>query len=208
MPVRFTTDQQSIIGTALKADKSAWMQRRQEDENLQKHLLLIHQHGAAFPNAGSVLAALDDVYGRLSALKEVSNPLQLISIVIDIGYHSPRCFPAAAAIVSKLLSLLPNDEQRLAAIHRIRRRLSQLPNNGHLEVWLQRITYNFDPDLPYAEKLCELVNGQPVELWNMSWITDLGLKAAADPSKILSRGRLKVMRPVVPRVEFIVFEAY
>ena len=203
-----TTGAQAVVGSSLKIDKREWMRRRQGDRNLQKHLLLIHYHGTDFPNAGSLIAALDEFYRRLVPLKSVQTPMQLISIAIDIGYNSPRCFPACAAIVSKLLSTLPTKNDKLVAVDRIRRRLAQLPNNGHLEVWLQRISYYFNPKLEYGEKLCGLVEGKAVDLWNNSWITDATLKATADASSIVNRKRLQALRPIVPRGEFGLFMAY
>jgi RNA-directed DNA polymerase len=203
-----TTNAQAVVGSALKLDKREWMRRRQGDRNLQRHLLLIHGHGTDFPNAGSLLIALDEFYKRLVPLKSVQNPIQLISIVVDIAYGSPRCFPACAAIVSKLLSMLETNEEKLVTIERIQNKLRQLPNNGHLEVWLQRISHHFNPTIVYAEKLCSLVGGGKVDLWNSSWITDPKLKATADPNSIVNRRWLKALRPIVRRGEFVVFAPY
>jgi RNA-directed DNA polymerase len=201
-----TTTAQSVIGSSIKMDKREWIRRRQADRNLQKHLLLIHSHGAEFPNGGSLMIALDQFYRRLASRKSTPHPIQLISIAIDIGYNSPRCFPTCAAIVSMLLSKLPTKKEKLAAVDRIRKKLEQLPNNGHLEVWLQRISYCFNPTLTYGEKLCRLVEGKKVDLWNDSWISDSGLKRTVRPSSIVNKKRLKAMRPIVPRREFVVFE--
>jgi RNA-directed DNA polymerase len=178
-----TTGVQAVVSASLKIDKREWMRRRQGDPNLQKHLLLIHCHGIDFPNAGSLLVGLDAFYRRLLARKTLQNPMQLISIAIDIGYNSPRCFPTCAAIVSKVLSLLATRKDKLAAVSRIRKRLAQLPNNGHLEVWLQRISYSVDSKLAYSENLCRLVEGKAATLWNSTWIKDASLAAAVDPSK-------------------------
>jgi len=203
-----TTNAQAVIGSSLKIDKREWMRRRPRDRNLQKHLLLIYYHGTDFPNAGSLVVALDEFYRRLAPLRSVQNPMQLISIVIDIGYNSPRCFPTCAATVSKLLSTLPTKKEKLVAVDRIRGKLARLPNNGHLEVWLQRISYYFNPKLAYGETLCGLVEGKKVDFWNSSWITDAKLKARTDPGSIVNRGRLKALRPIVPRGEFAVFFPY
>lgn len=203
-----TTNAQTVVGSSVKSDKRAWFRGKQRDQNLQKHLLLIHCHGTDYPNAGSLIAALDAFYRRLAPLKVVQNPMQLISIAVDIGYSNPRCFPACAAIVSKLLSLLPTKKEQLNAVERIRSRLARLPNNGHLEVWLQRISYHFDPNIAYGERLCSLVAGKQVEIWNSSWITDATLGAIADPKTIVNSRRLKKLRPIVPRGEFVVFVPY
>lgn len=201
-----TTTAQAVIGNSIKIDKREWIRRRQADRNLQKHLLLIHSHGAEFPNGGSLMIALDQFYRQLASRKSVRHPMQLISIAIDIGYNSPRCFPTCAAIVSMLLSKLPTKKEKLAAVDRIRKKLEQLPNNGHLEVWLQRISYCFNPTLTYGEKLCRLVEGNKVDLWNDSWISDSGLKRTVRPSSIVNKKRLKAVRPIVLRREFVVFE--
>ena len=152
------------------------------------------------------MIALDQFYARLASRKSIRNPMQLTSITIDIGYNSPRCFPACAAIVSKLLSKSPTKMERRVAVDRIRKRLEHLPNNGHLEVWLQRISYCFNPTLTYGDKLCRLVEGKRVDLWNNSWISDTGLKRTVRSSSIVNRKRLKALRPIVPRREFVVFE--
>ncbi|MEW6167776.1 MAG: RNA-directed DNA polymerase [Pseudomonadota bacterium] len=203
-----TTDAQPVIGTAIKRDKREWMRSRQWDRNLQKHLLIIHSHGTDFPNAGSLLVALDEFYKRLVRLRSAQNPIQLMSIAIDIGYRSPRCFPVCAAIVSKLLSMLQTNKEKRRTVERIRRRLAQLPNNGHLEVWLQRISYHVDPKLAYDERLCGLVEGKAVVLWDNSWISNAALKAIVDPQIILNNRRLKAIRSIVPRAEFDVFSPY
>jgi len=203
-----TTVAQPVIGSAIKDDKREWMRGRQGDRNLQKHLLIIHAHGTDFPNAGSLLVALDDFYKRMVQLRSVQNPIQLISIAIDIGYSSPRSFPACAAIISKLVSMLPIKKDKLHAVERIRRRLAQLPNNGHLEVWLQRISYLVDPKLEYDERLCSVVEGKAVDLWNNSWSTDAALKANVAARTVLNKRRLKAIRAIVPRVEFVVFAPY
>jgi hypothetical protein len=91
------------------------------------------------------------------------------------------------------------------AIHKINTKLSQLPNTGHMEVWLQRIGHSFVPGLEYKEKLCRLVKGEPVVLWNSDWITSTKLKAALDPSRIVDRARLRLLKPVVKPKEIEVF---
>jgi len=203
-----TTDAQPVIPSSIKKDKQQWLRSRQGERDLQKHLLLIHCHSTEFPNAGSLLGALDAFYRRLGVVKSVQNVMQLISIAVDIGFNSPRCFPVCAAIISKLLSRLKTKKEKLAALARIHKKLSQLPNNGHLEVWQQRLSYPFDPKADYSECLCELVEGKRADLWNSKWITDKKLKIALDPSKIVNRAQLRKMTPVVPRNEFSLFVWY
>ena len=127
--------------------------------------------------------------------------MQLISIAIDIGYNSPRCFPTCAAIVSKLLSKLPTKKEKLVAVDRIRKGSTNC-----------RITdtsrYGFSPKLTYGDKLCGLVEGKKMNLWNDSWISDTGLKRTVRPNIIVNKKRLKVLRSIVSRAEYALLRTY
>lgn len=200
-----TTGAQLVVSNAIKPDKLAWLRGRQGDPNLQKHLLVIHAHGHDFPNAGSLTVALTHFHERLNLTKRISNPLVLISIATDIAYHSPKAFPVSSAIISKLLSALANKAARVDAIQKIHAKLSQLPNTGHMEVWLQRISHSFVPNLAYKETLCRLVKGDSVVLWNNDWISSAKLKTAIDPEKIVNKAKLRSLKPIVRPKEIELF---
>ncbi len=200
-----TTGSQLVVNSSLKADKRAWLRGRQGDRNLQKHLLVIHAHGVDFQNAGSLVVALTHFHERLSKVKRVQNPCVLISIVVDIAYSSPRTFPVCAAVISKLLSVLKTKTDRVDVIRKIHAKLSQLPNTGHMEIWLQRISHSYAPRLEYKETLCQLVQGKAMEVWNDKWITSGKLKAALDPASIIDKRKLRGLKPVVKPKEIAIF---
>jgi RNA-directed DNA polymerase len=200
-----TTGSSQVVAHSLKPDKRAWFRGRQGDPNLQKHLLVIHGHGIDFPNAGSLTVALTHFHQRLTKTKRIQNPIALISIAVDIAYGSPKAFPVCAAIVSKLLSAIKTNSARINVIKKIHQKLSQLPNTGHMEIWLQRVSHSFEPRLAYTEKLCQLAKGKSVDLWNNDWITAKGLKAALDPSKIVNKVKLRSLKPVVNPIEIALF---
>jgi RNA-directed DNA polymerase len=200
-----TTGAQLVVSNAIKPDKRAWLRGSPRYANLQKHLLVIHAHGHDFPNAGSLTVALTDFSKRLRASKCISNPLVLISIATDIAYHSPRVFPVCSAIISMLLSMLPTAEEKADLIKKIHAKLSQLSNMGHMEAWLQRISHSFVPSLDYKEALCQLVNGESVELWNNAWIDSAALKAAIDPATIVDKEELQKLNPIVSPKEIELF---
>ncbi len=200
-----TLASQQVVAHSLKPDKHAWLRRRQGDRNLQKHLLVIHAHGMDFPNAGSLTVALTHFHQRLSKVKQISNPRVLISIAVDIAYTSPRTFPVCAAIISKLLSVLDTDDERIGVIEKVYSKLSKLPNTGHMEIWLQRISHSMKPDHEYRENLCRLVKGEDVQVWKNDWIKCQKLKEAVDPSKIIQEKKLRALKPVVTEKEIAVF---
>jgi RNA-directed DNA polymerase len=72
-----TTGSLQVVASSIKADKQAWLRGRQVDQNLQKHLLIIHAHGLDFPNAGSLTVALTQFHERLTNATRIQNPLAL-----------------------------------------------------------------------------------------------------------------------------------
>jgi len=194
-----------VVRASIKADKIAWFSRKKSEKSLQKHLLIIHDHALQFPNAGSLSVALQDYYNRLSRVnKLLDEPLPLISIVVDIAYHNPRTYAVCAAILSKLLTFLKNNDKK-SVLEKIRRRFSNIPNTGHLQIWLQRISQPEFQDMQYDEPLCQLVAGDAATLWNLDWISSSGLKQAIDAGSIVDRERLEKIETIIPSEEFELF---
>ena len=173
-----------IITTGIKQDKLQWLFSRQHDRNLQKHLLLIHNHSKKFPGAGSLIGALNDFLKILNQKKTYDSPLPLISIAIDIACNSPRTYPTIAAIIGRLINFLRTDHEKSRVVTRIKDRFSRIPNTGHLEVWLQRISSKFSPNETFDEPLCKLAQKRTSYLWNSSWITSVDLLAALIPFQL------------------------
>jgi hypothetical protein len=201
-----TTGSLPVVSSAIKADKRAWLRGRQGDRNLQKHLLVIHAHGVDHPNAGSLILALTRFHERVNKYRKIQNPVALISIAVDIAYTSPRTFPLCAAIISLLLGQLDDKKKRVEVIKKIYHKLSQLPNTGHMEVWLQRISHSYEPRLAYQKPLCQVVKGKFVSLWNNDWITSAKLKSAVNPTNIVNKTKLKSLKPVIRPKEIALFK--
>jgi len=194
-----------VVRSSIKADKLAWLSRKQSDQDLQKHLLIIHDHSAQFPNAGSLVRALGDYHKRLLVTKKISEPLPLIAIVVDIAYRNPRTHAFCAAVLSTLISHVKTDGQRVALINKIKNRFSQIPNTGLMQIWLQRVTYPFNQSIKYEEPLCRLVAGNPVQLWDSNWITSSVLKKALNSTGIVDKKRLHKIAQVISAREIELF---
>ena len=196
-----------VILASVKDDKLAWLFRRQRDRNLQKHLLIIHDHSMRHPNSGTLDIALNRFYRRLRKVSAHSRPMPLISIVADIAYQNPRTYPISTAILSKLLSFLKSKRKKKKVIEKIRQRFSQIPNTGHMDIWLQRISYQFAPRTDYDEPLCRLVRKKSVEIWNNDWISSKDLLKEIKAEKIIDWIRLKNMPPIVSVDEVELFKS-
>ena len=189
-----------VIQFSIKDDKLNWMFRKQTDQNLQRRLLIIHDHGLEHPNSGSLDAALNKYNRHLRKIVRYDNPLPLVGIVADIAFRNPRTYPIASAILSKLMSLLETDEEK-------RKVVSQLPNTGHMDIWIQRICHSLDPNADFDEPLCKLVSIGSTQIWNNSWIDSPRLKSAIDPKKIISQKTLRQMSPIVSDEEVDLFKS-
>lgn len=200
-----TLTSSEIIRASIKDEKRSWIGRKQCGKNLQKQLLIIHDHGMAYPNAGSLEKSLREFQKRLSGLSKCDQALPLISIVVDIAYRNPRTYPICAAILSKLLSFLGNDDEKKDVIKRIRKKFSQIPNTGHMLIWLQRITLPFAPGEEFDEPLCRLVSGGDESIWNNKWISSKDLKNALDAKQIVDRQVVRSLPPIVPAEEVELF---
>ena len=195
-----------VISSSVKSDKLDWLFRRTGDKLLQKQLLIIHDHCLKHPNSGSVRRALSEFGKQLESAKKTDFPLPLIGIVVDIALRSPSTYPESAAILSKLIELLKNEEQERAIVTKVKDRFSALPHTGHMEMWLQRSSIKFAPDIEYAEPLCRLVSQESPQIWNDDWIDQGSLRDFVDPAKMIDRKKLKEVGRVIPNEEIRLFD--
>lgn len=193
-----------VVRASIKTDKVAWFSRKKSEKGFQKHLLIIHDHSLNFPNSGSLAVALQDYYHRLARVnKFIEEPLPIISIVVDIAYRNPRTYAVCAAILSKLFSFIDEAHKR-GVIEKIQHKFTKIPNTGHLQVWLQRITQPIFDDIKYEEPLCKLASGESALVWNNDWISFKDLKTAV-ATAIIDHQKLSEMNSVVPADEFELF---
>lgn len=194
-----------VVRASIKADKLSWISRKHFERSLQKHLFIIHDHAHEHPNAGSLVVALSDFHKRLTRQKNLNQVMPLIAIVADIAYRNPRTYAICAAILSKLMSCLESPDEKCAVAEKIKARFEQIPNTGHMQIWIQRVTYPLSQDIFYEEPICKVVTGEKIELWNCDWISGKALKEAISPANIIDRDKLTGMGPVITAGEVELF---
>ncbi|MFZ2542493.1 MAG: RNA-directed DNA polymerase [Gallionella sp.] len=195
-----------VVQASIKSDKLGWMASKQSDNTLQKRLLLIHNHAKQFPNSGSLDVALDKYLKRIFKLDSLTEqPLPLIGIIVDIAYRNPRTYSKCASILSKLLSFVATLEEKRTIIEKIRQRFSLIPNTGHMQIWLQRVTLKFSNEINFDEPICKLVAGENARIWNNDWISSKKLKDAVDARKIVDKEKLVKITPVISPQEVELF---
>ena len=219
-----------VIQASIKDDKLGWMVRKKYEKNLQKHLLIIHDHSKQFPNSGSIEVALKKYYKRIlnfsspnkelsvyEYYRQLSNPSflteeasqSLISIIADIAYRNPRTYLICCAILSKLLEFVEDQKEKEKITKKIKKKFSYLPNTGYIDIWLQRATFSFYKELfqddEEPEPICKLVSGENEEIWNNDWLQCDKLKEAVNAEKIIDREKLTEMESVVQPDEVPLF---
>jgi hypothetical protein len=178
-----------VIEGSVKPDKIDWITQKRSNSNLQKHLFLIHRFSQNHPNSGSLVRALVDFYKRIhKRRKAIADAKPMIALVVDMAVNNPRVYSIAVAIISKLISNIGNQAEVNNLLSKINKRFKRVPNTGHLQVWLQRIShFHQGAVITYTEPLCELLRGGNPTIWRNHWISSQQLKNTIDPKRIIDK---------------------
>ncbi len=196
----------NVIKGAIKADKLYWMQQKQTERDLQKHLLIIHDLSLKFPNCGSLSTALKDFYKNLFKLKKMSNSIvPLLSIITDIAHKNPRTYQYSAAIISLLLKFEQNESQKSTLLGKIVKKFKDIPNTGHLDIWLQRVVLGIKGDMDFQESLCKLSKGQDVKIWDISWLQE-SFQNQINVSSIVDKDIIDKLPEIITQDEVALFK--
>ena len=201
-----TKSSNDVLTSVIKEDKTDWNASVQHRKGLQRHISLIREFARKHPHSGSLDKALTRFEARLNKRRKVRNAHEMIAIVVDIAASNSRTYAICAAIISKLLPLLRPKSERKEVLRVIRRRFNKIPNTGHVQLWLQRVTYPQDPKAYYAEPVCRLVAGEEAKIWNSDWITSTSMKKLLDPATMVDAVLLKEMAPTIGPDEVDLFE--
>lgn len=199
---------ENIVSDVIKPDKLYWNEAKQEEKTLQKHLFLIHTLAEKHPNSGSLSTALtkfleDEVYPI--QLFQEENSKVLVSILVDIAFKNPRTYPVITAILSKILSLELRTETIVEILKSIENKFDKIPNVGHLQIWLQRLTIKTDRNKQYTEKLCQKVIKSNTDIWNMSWLNNQTIKDVILNNPIINEQKIDEMEQVIEPNEIKIF---
>lgn len=181
----------NVVEGSIKPDKLAGIELLDLGESnaktIQKQLLRLHSFGQRFPNSGALNKLVSDYHSKIYKMTERPDDLEVqVAIATDIVFVSPRTINAIAAILSRLISLA-SKEEKLKLWEKVRKKMARLPYNGYLEIWLQRVVQPKSVGLPFEsdEKICKIVKGDILDLWDNGWIACQDLKDALEVSKII-----------------------
>lgn len=181
----------NVVEGSIKPDKLAGIELqdlgKSNAKTIQKQLLRLHSFGQRFPNSGALRRLVSEFHTNISAQTDAPEELEIqVAIATDIAFVSPATFPAIAGILSHLISLTLTEEKSVLW-EKVRKKMSRVPYNGYLEIWLQRVTQPKTVAIDFAsnEAICKIVNGEDIALWENSWIASNDLLRALDVTKIV-----------------------
>lgn len=181
----------NVVEGSIKPDKLAGIDLQDLGEanakTIQKQLMRLHAFGRRFPNSGALKRLVGEMHTKIAKQKMTPNDLAVqVAIATDIATVSPATFPAVAGILSHLISVAPQAEKEDLWGH-VQKKMSRLPYNGYLEIWLQRVTKPKTVGLEFVSKepICQIVNGKPEPLWNNDWIQSKHVLKALEVKKIV-----------------------
>lgn len=79
----------------------------------------------------------------------------------------------ALRVASRLLQAIEDAGLRQEIVYKMSCKLKGLHNNSFYQLWLQNMTYESDKETnvcPYDARLCYIVMGKNLPLWNISWL--------------------------------------
>lgn len=186
-----------IITNSIKKDKANILVNNYIVlNNIQKSLFNIRNFSLIYPNSGSLLKLLTEVYEQqIKPLKKKpKNVEQIISILVDIMYRNPKTYNLCVLILSVIFIFLGKTTIN-KDINLISKKFKNLPNTNYIDIWLQRLTIANNIDRKYSCTLCQKIYSE-VKIWNSDW-----LNLEIDESLIINNERIKSISPIIQEEE-------
>ena len=199
-----TFSSRNVVEGSIKPDKLAGIELqdlgKDNAKTIQKQLLRLHSFGQRFPNSGALRRLVGEFHTNISKQTDTPDDLEVqVAIATDIAFVSPATFPAIAGILSHLISLSPIEEKKHLWT-KVRNKMSRIPYNGYLEIWLQRVTKPKSIGIEFVseEAICQIVNGANPTLWESGWIASDDLKKALDVTNIVTASAEDINEVIQP----------
>lgn len=193
----------NVVEASIKQDKLAGIDLQDlgdaNAKTLQKQLLRLHSFGQRFPNSGTLRRLVSEFHRKISSQTEYPDDLEVqIAIATDIGFVSPSTFPAVAGILSHLISLA-TPEEKPALWNKVHSKMRRVPQNGYLDIWLQRVIQPLGIPFASEEPICRIVNRESVGLWENSWVSSKNLQKALNTSAIVIKPIDEIEEVIKPK---------
>ncbi|MBQ9314639.1 MAG: RNA-directed DNA polymerase [Clostridia bacterium] len=161
-----------IITNSIKKDKADLLLHNYlVPNNLQKSLFNIRSFSLQYPNSGSLLVLMSELYNEQvkTLTKRPSNYDQCISILVEIMMKNPKAYGMCILVLSTIFKSLGKTTVE-KYINKILKKFKKFPNTSYIEIWLQRLTITQNRSKKYSCALCEKVYSNSINIWNSNWL--------------------------------------
>lgn len=123
----------------------------------------------------------------------------MCAVATQIALENVSASHYALRVLSRMVESLTNENEKIDIIAHVFEKLLRQPNSTYSQLWLQNITYQRDKKLhqnPYDIRLCRIVMGEEVQIWDNSWLKPQLIKGLPLTS-IVDKTMLKKVTPVI-----------
>ncbi|EQA1631572.1 TPA: RNA-directed DNA polymerase [Escherichia coli] len=208
-----TSLSEDIVLSSMKPDKQEALMlfgKSVYATTIQKTLLKLVIFSRKYKNSGQLERYLAKINKRLEGMNRLKEDIRpIVSIIADMMINNPRTFSSCALVLSNVLRFVEDDGEKIELLQQIKYKFEPILGTGILDIWLQRISYQIDPNIEYEEPLCSIVSGvydKPHEhVWNSEWITDNNFKNRVMATTFIVAEKLEECEPVIPEDEVVLF---
>lgn len=157
----------------------------------------------------------DNIFNQLPKYEEIEvqgkikeNIAPMCAICAQIAIENVNHAHYALRIASRLMQEVENINLRQEIVDKVSNKLKGLHNNSYYQLWLQNMTYERDKKsnvCPYEARLCHVVMGDDLPLWNTSWLKSEFIDAFPQ-SSIVNQESLAKITPVITFREARVYQ--
>lgn len=131
--------------------------------------------------------------------KILENIRAMSAICAQIAVENVNHAHYALRVASRLIASIKDVALRRDILIKVCDKLSGLHNNSYYQLWLQNMTYRRDKKAgrcPYDARLCRVVMGENLQLWNNSWLAS-DLTKLFPQQSIINQETLAKVTPVI-----------
>lgn len=201
-----TSNSNSVIKESIKSDKQLWKTKYSgnKSNSLIIRLMQLLEFSNQYPNSGTLRKELTKLHKKIYKWDYVRQELNvLIAYTVDIASKNPGCYSECSALLSKFISLVDADE-REPVLKLTMLKLDKIPNNGYLEIWIQRILLKHAIKANYTNDISKGVDDRSFNIWDSSWLTKDFHKLITD-SEVIDEATIEKMDEVIQPFEFELF---
>ena len=131
--------------------------------------------------------------------KIMENIRAMSAICAQIAVENVNHAHYALRVASLMIESIKDVAQRRDILIKVCEKLRGLHNNSYYQLWLQNMTYRRDKqtgECPYDARLCRVVMGEDLPLWNTSWLAP-DLTDQFPQQSIVNKETLAKVTPII-----------